>query len=153
MEEVMATNYTRLLQFYKQFGKYYDRQFAAFSARTGLSMREIHVLLFLANNPGYDTARDVAEYRGLAKSQVSQAVELLAAEGLLLRTPDSTDRRVIHLSITPSGLPLARECQAIQAACGRRLLAGLSEEQERQLALLLETVLDNGSRLAEEGSV
>ena len=60
---------------------------------------------------------------------------------------------MIHLSITPSGLPLARECQAIQAACGRRLLAGLSEEQERQLALLLETVLDNGARLAEEGSV
>ena len=59
----MATNYTRLLQFYKQFGKYYDRQFAAFSARTGLSMREIHVLLFLANNPDYDTARDVADGR------------------------------------------------------------------------------------------
>ena len=57
MEEDMATNYTRLLQFYKQFGKYYDRQFAAFSARTGLSMREIHVLLFLANNPDYDTSR------------------------------------------------------------------------------------------------
>ena len=149
----MALTYTRLLQFYKQFGKYYSHQFADFSARTGLSLGEVHILLFLVNNPDCDTARDVAELRGLSKSQVSQAVELLAAEGLLLRTPDNTDRRVIHLSITPSGLPLARECQAIQAACGRRLLAGLSEEQERQLALLLETVLDNGARLAEEGSV
>ena len=149
----MTLSYTRLLQFYKQFGKFYDRQFGDFSARTGLSMREIHVLLFLANNPGYDTARDISELRGLSKSQVSQAVELLAAEGFLLRTPDEADRRVVHLSITPAGLPLARECQTIQAACGQRLLAGLSEEQVRQLALLLGTVLDNGSHLTEEESI
>ncbi len=149
----MTLSYTRLLQFYKQFGKFYDRQFGDFSARTGLSMREIHVLLFLANNPGYDTARDISELRGLSKSQVSQAVELLAAEGFLLRTPDEADRRVVHLSITPAGLPLARECQTIQAACGQRLLAGLSEEQVWQLALLLGTVLDNGSHLTEEESI
>ena len=149
----MTLSYTRLLQFYKQFGKFYDRQFGDFSARTGLSMREIHVLLFLANNPGYDTARDISELRGLSKSQVSQAVELLAAEGFLLRTPVEADRRVVHLSITPAGLPLARECQTIQTACGQRLLAGLSEEQEQQLALLLGTVLDNGSHLTEEESI
>ena len=149
----MTLSYTRLLQFYKQFGKFYDRQFGDFSARTGLSMREIHVLLFLANNPGYDTARDISELRGLSKSPVSQAVELMAAEGFLLRTPDEADRRVVHLSITPAGLPLARECQTIQTACGQRLLAGLSEEQEQQLALLLGTVLDNGSHLTEEESI
>ena len=149
----MTLSYTRLLQFYKQFGKFYARQSSDFSARTGLSMREIHVLLFLANNPGYDTARDISELRGLSKSQVSQAVELLAAEGFLLRTPDEADRRVVHLSITPAGLPLARECQTIQTACGQRLLAGLSEEQEQQLALLLGTVLDNGSHLTEEESI
>lgn len=149
----MTLSYTRLLQFYKQFGKFYDRQFSDFSARNGLSMREIHVLLFLANNPGYDTARDISELRGLSKSQVSQAVELLAAEGFLLRTPDEADRRVVHLSITPAGLPLARECQGIQTACGQRLMTGLSEEQEQQLALLLGTVLNNGSHLAEEESI
>ena len=146
----MAPDYTRLLQFHKQFGKYYSRQFAAFSARTGLSLGEIHVLLFLVNNPGYDTARDVVELRGLSKSQVSQAVEDLSGEGILLRTPDTADRRVVHLSITPAGMPLALECREIQCACGRQLLAGLTEEQIRQLSLLLETILKNGARLAEE---
>ena len=146
----MTLSYTRLLQFYKQFGKFYARQFSDFSARTGLSMREIHVLLFLANNPGYDTARDISELRGLSKSQVSQAVELLCAEGLLQRTPDGTDRRMVHLSITPEGRPLARECQGLQEHCGARLLDGLSPEQVCQLRELLETVLDNGARLAEE---
>ena len=146
----MSTNYTRLLQFSQQFGKFYACQFTPLLERTGLTMREVHVLLFLANNPDYDTARDVTLYRGMSKSQVSQAVELLCAEGLLQRTPDGTDRRMVHLSITPEGRPLARECQGLQEHCGARLLDGLSLKQVGQLRELLETVLDNGARLAEE---
>ena len=64
----------------RKFSKYYDRQFLPLLEKTGISMRELHVLLFLANHPGQDTARDVTELRGLAKSQVSQAVEALMAE-------------------------------------------------------------------------
>ena len=146
----MSTQYTRLLQFSRQFGKFYTHQFAPFLERTGLSMREVHVLLFFANNPQHDTAWDVTEYRGISKSQVSQAVELLTAEGLLCRTVDEEDRRIIHLSITPEGMPLARECQEIQTACGRRLLEGLSPAQQAQFSVLLETVLSNGEHLAEE---
>ena len=148
----MSTNYTRLLQFSQQFGKFYACQFTPLLERTGLTMREVHVLLFLANNPDYDTARDVTLYRGMSKSQVSQAVDLLCAQGLLQRTPDGADRRMVHLSITPAGRPLARECQALQERCGARLLDGLAPEQVRQLRELLETVLDNGAHLAEEAS-
>lgn len=144
---------TRLLQFSWQFRKFYDCQFHSLMARTGLTMREIHVLLFLANNPTYDTAREIASLRGLSKSQVSQAVELLAEEGLLLRSPDREDRRVIHLSITPQGEPLARECQELQARCGQRLLAGFTQEEREQFLHLLETVLKNGAQLAEEAQI
>ncbi len=146
----MPTVTTRLLRFSKQFERFYERQFVPLLERTGLTMREIHVLLFLANNPCYDTARDVAEYRGLAKSQVSQAVDLLAARGVLRRAPDASDRRVVHLAVTEAGAPLAREAQAIQAACGRRLLADFSPEDEAQFRRLLETVLENGAHLMEE---
>jgi len=141
---------TRLLQFSQQFKKFYAHQFSPLLQDSGLSMREVDVLLFLANNPGYDTARDITEYRGLSKSQVSQAVDLLAAEGFLLRTPDAADRRIIHLSITEEGLPIAMQAQVIQASCGQQLLAGLTPEQGDLLHSILETVLNNASRLAEE---
>lgn len=129
---------TRLPQ---KFQKFYDRQFLPLLERTGLSMREIHVLLFLANHPGQDTARDIVELRGLAKSQVSQAVEALTGRGILARRADGEDRRIIHLDITEEGWPLAREAQAIQAACGRRLLAGLPEDEQSVFLNLLERVL------------
>lgn len=131
----------------RTFGKYYDRQFLPLLERTGLSIREIHVLLFLANHPGQDTARDVAELRGLAKSQVSQAVEVLTNLGYLRRQADGEDRRIIHLAITEKGEPLAREAQAVQAACGRRLLAGLSEEEQAAFLALLERVLKGAEEL------
>ena len=107
-------------------------------------------LLQFANNPNFDTARDITEFRGLSKSQVSQAVDLLAAEGLLQRSPDTTDRRIVHLSITEEGQPIAIQAQAVQSACGQQLLAGLTAEQGDLLHSILETVLDNASRLAEE---
>ena len=134
----------------RKFGKYYDRQFLPLLEKTGLSMREIHVLLFLANHPGQDTARDVAELRCLAKSQVSQAVEVLTGRGLLARRADGEDRRVVHLEITEQGAPLAREAQAVQAACGRMLLAGLTEEEQAVFLSLLERVLRETEKLSVE---
>ena len=149
----MEISPTRLLQFSQQFKKFYTHQFSPLLKQSGLSMREMDVLLFLINNPDYDTARDITELRGLAKSQVSQAVDLLAAEGLLQRTPDAEDRRMVHLSLTGEGLPLALEAQRIQAICGEQLFFGLTAEQSHALHTALETVLINASRLAEEISV
>ena len=143
-------NAAQLIRLPRKFGKYYDRQFLPLLEKTGLTIREVHVLLFLANHPGQDTARDVTELRGMAKSQVSQAVEVLAGRGLLARRADGEDRRVVHLEITEQGAPLAREAQALQAACERRLLEGLTEEEQAVFLNLLERVLREMEDLSAE---
>lgn len=102
----MAESFTRLLRIFRGFQRYYSQAFGPLQQRTGLALREVQVLLFLANHPGQDTARDVVELRGLPKSQVSQAVEILVGRGFLQRRPDREDRRVIHLAITEAGAPL-----------------------------------------------
>ena len=146
----MSTTYTRLLQFFQQYTKYCDYQFLPVLERTGITMREVHVLLFLANNPDYDTARDITVLRGISKSQVSQAVDLLSAEGFLIRTPDARDRRIVHLSISPEGWPLAKECQRIQDFCTDQLVRDLSEEETAILRALFDRMIDTGTHLAEE---
>lgn len=148
----MSTTYTRLLQFVQQYAKYCDYQFQPVLDRKGITMREVHVMLFLANNPEFDTARDITVLRGISKSQVSQAVDLLSAEGYLIRTPDKEDRRIVHLSISPEGWPLAKECQKIQEFCGAQLVRGMSEEEAETLRALFDRVIDNGALLAEEVS-
>ena len=70
--------------------------------------------------------------------------------GYLTRSADTEDRRVIHLSVTPEGAPIARQAQQIQNDCGQALLEGLTAEQKHQLETLWEILLDNGERLAGE---
>ena len=137
----MALNTTLLLRGVQQFKRYYARQFAGVLEGTDLTMREMDVVLFLANNPRCDTAREVTELRGLAKSQVSGAVELLARKGLLRREPDPADRRVVHLSPTDGGQALAREGRQVQAACLETLFSGLTAEEAAMFQILLEKVL------------
>lgn len=146
----MSITSARMLRFNRQFGQVYAGRFAAFLDRTGLAIQEVYVLQFLLNNPELDTARDVAEYRGLAKSQVSQAVEQLAKRGLLGRVSDSADRRVVHLSITPEGVPLAEEARTLQNECLALLLRGLTDAEQTQFFGLLEKVFANMEALAEK---
>jgi len=138
----VAVSSTQLLRVIQQFRRYYDRHFSELLSRTGLSMREMHVVLFLANHPAHDTARDVTELRGLAKSQVSAAVDLLAARELLRRQPDKADRRVIHL---------AREGQKLQSTCLDALFAGLTQSEAERFQELLEKVLTSAEVRLKEG--
>ena len=147
----MKVNSTRLLWVVQQFRRYYDRQFTDLLARSGLTMREMDVILFLTNNPGHDTARDVTELRGLSKSQVSAAVDLLAERGLLDRLPDRADRRVVHLTLTDAGAALAREGQKIQSACLDALFAGLTRPEAERFQELLEKVLTSAEAQLKEG--
>ena len=123
----MAVSSTQLLRVIQQFRRYYDRHFSELLSRTGLSMREIHVVLFLANHPAHDTARDVTELRGLAKSQV------------------------IHLALTDAGAALAREGQKLQSTCLDALFAGLTQSEAECFQELLEKVLTSAEVRLKEG--
>lgn len=148
----MPITSSQLLRASQQFKRYYERQFLSLMERERLSMREIRVLLFLTNNPDRDTARDVAELRGMPKSQVSGAVDLLVERGFLWRLPDRQDRRVIHLAITESGADLGREAREIQTACWRKILSPLTAAEADRFKFLLEKVLDGMDQRAQEGA-
>ena len=61
--------------------------------KTGLPPTALDILMFLANNPGYDTARDVCRCRGLKPGLVSFHVERLVSDGYLQRQSIPGDRR------------------------------------------------------------
>ena len=68
----------------------------------GLSQTALDILLFLANNPDYKTARDIVELRGLTKSHICQSVDGLTRRGWLSGVQDGQDRRRVHLSLLPA---------------------------------------------------
>lgn len=137
----------------QRFNRFLTKRFSNLTEKNDLSMRDIRVLLFLINNPTADTARDITELRGIPKSQVSAATELLCSRGLLLRRADSDDRRIIHLSLTESGREIAAEAQKTQSDCISLLFDGFSPAEERQFHSFFERVLENGSRFTESDDI
>lgn len=65
-----------------EYSVYRKRIMAKFS----LSAAETDIIMFLANNHGYDTAADISKVRRILKSQVSVSVKSLCEKGLLTGT-------------------------------------------------------------------
>lgn len=123
--------------------KLYGNLCAPLLARYGLTQLELDIILFLANNPEYDTARDIVEKRHLAKSHVSVGIDTLAGQGLLERFTREGNRKTIHLRLTAAAAPIVEEGRAVQRRYGECLLSGFTQEERRQLARLMDRVAEN----------
>ena len=93
---------------------------------------EFVVLMFLANNPGFDTAAQIVRFRRLTKSHVSLAVRALLERGYLIGVDGVDDRRTIHLSLTEEAEDAVREGREIQQQFFGKIFKGFSQE-EREL--------------------
>ena len=90
----MAVSSTQLLRVIQQFRRYYDRHFSELLSRTGLSMREMHVVLFLANHPAHDTALTDA---GAALAREGQKLQSTCLDALFAGLTQSEAERFQEL--------------------------------------------------------
>ena len=124
-------------------GRLYSLLFLPLLEQHRLTQLEADILLFLANNPECDTARDIVEIRHLAKSHVSMGVDSLAERGLLRRLRLDGNRKTIHLRLTDAALPIVEQGRAIQRAYAGLIFDGFGEEEREELFRLLERVSKN----------
>ena len=123
---------TNAYQVYSGAGQLLEGYAAAMQTlcrREGLAPNGVDILLFLANNPGLDTARDICTYRHLKPAIVSFHVEKLAGEGYLERQPVPGDRRKCRLVCTEKAGPVIQRGRAVQETFSRQLTEGLTEEE------------------------
>ena len=99
-----------------------------------LSRIEIIILTFLHNNPSYDSARDIVEFRMLQRGNVSAAVDTLEKKGYLTRDTDPDDKRIIHLKLTEQTDDIVRAIEEKQEALVLCIFAGFSEDEKKNFA-------------------
>ena len=92
------------------------------------------ILMFLANNPSYKTARDIVEVRNIKANLVSVNVEKLVREGYLTREAVEGDRRKTELQCTEKAAPIIEKGRALQEKFAEHLLLGLDEAQREAFA-------------------
>ena len=95
--------------------------------KLGLTQTAFDILMFLANNPGCRSARDIVEIRHIKANLVSVNVDRLVREGYLLRQPVKGDRRKTELICTALAQPVIEQGRAVQDNFMKDLLRGMDE--------------------------
>lgn len=101
---------------------------------------------------GEPETRDVAEGAGISKATLSGVVKTLSARGWLERSQATSDKRLAHLRLTPSGTALMEELFPEFNAAEEQLLADLSDEETAALTSALRKVVTTAERLGADDS-
>ena len=129
----------------------YSAQLDAVGREYGLARVELDILLFLANNPQFDTATDIVERRHISKAHVSQSVKSLEQRGCLERCYEGDNRRTIHLRLTERAQAAVDVGRQAQLHCFETFMRGFSATELEQLRGYLARIAENVHAEQEEG--
>lgn len=109
----------------------------------GLTYMEFTVLMFLQNNPKYDTAAQLVKIRRLSKSHVSVSVKGLQEKGLVNGVYYPGNQKTLHLQLTKKAEPVVEAGLAAQKKFGASLVRGFTPEEVAQLQYLTDKLHEN----------
>ncbi|MBI4420504.1 MAG: MarR family transcriptional regulator [Gemmatimonadetes bacterium] len=106
-------------------------------AAAGLSMAKAGLLRCLAQAKEPMALSEVAEHSRCVRSNITQLVDRLEADGLVRRVADPTDRRVRRATLTPAGRKAYQDAVRITETQEREVAGALSTAEAKALALTL----------------
>lgn len=112
----------------------------------------VDILLFLANNPGSDTATDIVKQRGIKPNLVSMHVERLVNEGYLLREAIPGDRRKVRLQCTDRAQPVITQGRNIQERFIRALTGNIDAQSMQIFQTVMQQILQNAAHILQESA-
>src|SRR5215207_7188557 len=100
---------------------------------SGLTQSQAELVRLVGRQPGI-SVREAAAELGLVANTASTLVSKLAADGLLIRTVDTDDRRVGRLQLTEPAQRIADESRAARRAALSAVLDELDADQIHSLS-------------------
>jgi DNA-binding MarR family transcriptional regulator len=104
-----------------------------------LTMQQLKVLLVLAAS-GSRTSHDLAQALGVGATTLTGIVDRLEARDLVVRRPDTRDRRVRLVALSEQGESLVRDAHDLHREHARRLLSRLEPRLLVNLAEVMEAM-------------
>ena len=106
---------------------------------TGLSPSQISALTSIERH-GPMTLGHLADHERVAPPSITKVVDKLVDAGLVVRVPDTADRRVTRVSTTPQGVRLLADVRARKDLWLASRLAELDDDQRDRLAAALDVI-------------
>lgn len=90
---------------------------------------EYDILMFLHNNPQYNTAAEIVKIRRSTKSHVSTSLRMLEEKGLIEKRQSEDNKKYIAIILLDKAKTIVNEGTAVQKQFAMDILDGLSEEE------------------------
>ncbi|MCI8682057.1 MAG: MarR family transcriptional regulator [Lachnospiraceae bacterium] len=114
--------------------------------RYHVTQMELNILMFLTNNPEYDTASEIIRIRMLTKSHVSSALKKLESRGFIQTYFRGKNRKTQHISIQESAYPLIEAGKHAQREFARKLFLDFTEEEIKLFSELFQKTCRNARK-------
>ena len=119
------------IEFVQKFNLAYNAMCKPLCQQLKLPQTAFDILMFLGNNPQYQTARDIVKIRNIKANLKSINVEKLVKEGYLRREEIKGDRRKTKLIITEKAHPVIKEGQQLQQGFVDQLFDNTTQEDKK----------------------
>jgi DNA-binding MarR family transcriptional regulator len=108
----------------------------AFERDVGISPPKYFILHVLAEEGGVSQG-EIGRLYGVDPSRITRLAKLLEGEGLIERTRDPKDNRVVRMHLTPEGRRAFEMASERSEVFRNRVRRALNEEEHRELRRLL----------------
>ncbi len=100
-------------------------------------------ILFMVFYHNHQSIKELAERIHATSSAITQSVNSLVRDSLLIRIEDVNDRRKIYLKITPEGKKIITIAKKQQLEITTRLFASLTDAELLHLEKIQKKIIDN----------
>jgi DNA-binding MarR family transcriptional regulator len=122
------------------------RHLICYAREGGLSMSQLGALFHL-HRMGSSGVTDLGEHLGVTSAAVSQMLERLVQQGLILRSVDPSDRRVKQIALTEKGIQVLQESMRTRQNWVYDLAEALSDSEKVAIEAALNTLVDKANHL------
>ncbi len=128
----------------------YTNYCKSFCHDVNLNQTAFDILMFLANNPEYTSAKDIVNVRKIKANLVSINVDKLVQLGYLKRKQISKDRRKVKLCLTNKANEIVEKGRNVQDEFVKELLEGIDEQTISVVQKALQKMEENMERMGNE---
>lgn len=108
---------------------YYEALTRSVCNQYGLTQMEYDILMFLYNNPQYNTAADIVKVRKSTKSHVSTSLKLLEDKGFVEKKQGENNKKHIEVTLSASAQEIVQSGLNVQKEFAENMFRGLTEEE------------------------
>ncbi|WP_019132723.1 MarR family winged helix-turn-helix transcriptional regulator [Peptoniphilus obesi] len=132
---------------HKNITSYYEFLSKSLCDKYQLRQMDYDTLMFLYNNPNYNTAADIVKVRKVTKSHLSISLKYLEEKGLIARKQSQDNKKQFEIFLLDKAKDIAQEGINLQGEFMKNMFEGITEEEMEIFKNVFDKICKNADRL------